>query len=453
MKLRQVLMTILLAVVCFAPVGAQEARQDLLPEALRERGVKLLGERNDAVRARLADELVRADAAGARAFLLALMAGDPAPAVRLAIVSRLGRLAHPEIRQALERSAAGDADAAVSLLALERLRALEAQDLQRLLYRRIELARQSGDTAGLQKLAVEHERWVSLVRGVMLPGFMRRPPATFSLKAAGEPVRILAFGDYGNGSEHQKRTAAAMLAYHRRTPFDFAVTLGDNFYSVGMDSPDDPRWKTWWEDLYTPLGIQFYATLGNHDWGQADSPAAEMLYTAKSRSWRLPALYYTYTAGPVQFFALDTNEVSEAQLLWLDEELKKSTARWKVAYCHHPIYSAGAHGDNQTLIRRLLPLLKGRVDVYLAGHDHDLQHLKAEDGVHFFVAGGGGAGIRPVKSDPRALFAKSSYGFAVVEADAERLKVKFVSSDSPDAEVVLYEYALTGKGARAVTSR
>src|SRR6266705_140231 len=69
-----------------------------------------------------------------------------------------------------------------------------------------------------------------------------------------------------------------------------------------------------------------------------------------------PSPYYTFSAGPAQFFALDTNEVSEAQLLWLDAELKKSSAKWKLVYGHHPIYSDGRHGDSQVLIEKLLPL-------------------------------------------------------------------------------------------------
>ena len=124
-----------------------------------------------------------------------------------------------------------------------------------------------------------------------------------------------------HGSEAQKRVAAAMRTYHQQRPFDFAVTLGDNFYSIGMASPDDPRWKTWWSDLYDSLGIPFYATLGNHDWGQPNSPAAEILYSARSKSWRMPAAYYTFTAGAAQFFALDTDVISEAQLLWLIEAI------------------------------------------------------------------------------------------------------------------------------------
>lgn len=37
-----------------------------------------------------------------------------------------------------------------------------------------------------------------------------------------------------------------------------------------------------WEELYGPLGIPFFATTGNHDWGYADSPAGEVLRTQTS---------------------------------------------------------------------------------------------------------------------------------------------------------------------------
>ena len=97
-------------------------------------------------------------------------------------------------------------------------------------------------------------------------------PGMFSLKTAGQPIRVLAFGDFGDGGQGQRDVAAAMLQYHRQRPFDFAITLGDNFYNKGMKGVDDPRWKTWWDQLYDPLGIQFYATLGTHDYGFQESP-------------------------------------------------------------------------------------------------------------------------------------------------------------------------------------
>jgi 3',5'-cyclic AMP phosphodiesterase CpdA len=239
---------------------------------------------------------------------------------------------------------------------------------------------------------------------------------------------VLAFGDYGDGSEAQRIVAAAMLQYHRQHPFDFAVTLGDNFYPGGMESPADPRWETWWSALYDPLKIPFYATLGNHDWNQPNSPAAEILFTRESPSWRMPAAYFTFTAGSVQFFALDTDIISEAQLRWLDGGLAGSGAIWKVVYGHHPIYSEGQHEDNNDKIEQLLPVLKDRADAYFAGHDHDMQHLKPEGRLHFFVAGSAGK-LRTIDPGPRSLFARSARGFATITADASTLTVKFVEED------------------------
>lgn len=167
-------------------------------------------------------------------------------------------------------------------------------------------------------------------------------------------------------------------------------------------------------------------------------PADQRIRTAKSPTWRLPATRYTFTAGPVQFFAIDSQAPSQAQWLWLDDELNRSTARWKIVYGHHPIYSHGVHGDTPYLVRDLLPILRHRADIYFAGHDHDLQHLQPEDGVHFFISGGGGAGIRPITPGPRSLFAKSSYGFAVVEAGPDTLQVSYYDPDLRS----LYDYTL-----------
>ena len=99
-----------------------------------------------------------------------------------------------------------------------------------------------------------------------------------------------------------------------------------------------------------------------------------------------------------------------------------------MVYGHHPIYSEGRHEDNNVKIDQLLPVLKDRADVYLAGHDHDMQHLKPEGRLHFFIAGSGGK-LRPIEPGPRSLFARSAHGFAVIEADERKLSVTFVETD------------------------
>ncbi len=196
-----------------------------------------------------------------------------------------------------------------------------------------------------------------------------------------------------------------------------------------MNDPAEARWQRDFARLYEPMRIPFFPTLGNHDWILADSPAAEVLHSGQSSYWRMPAVRYTFVAGPMQFFAIDTNLVSRAELDWLDRELARSTARWKIVYGHHPIFSYGVHGEEPTVRDNVLPLLRGRAQIYLCGHDHDLQHLGPEGGVHFVVAGGGGAQARRTQGGPRSLFAAGRNGFTVIEGSRKTLSVTFVSED------------------------
>lgn len=370
---------------------------------------------------------------GADAFLKAQLVKDPSPRVRTAIVTAVAAdrrwTSMPGTDALLRAVVSGDPDPAVSISALDVLRRSTMRDLTALLRDRLAVARTSGDAAAVKRLTAEQERWISLERGTMLPGFLVEGPPAFSVKPAGSPVRVLAFGDFGTGSPAQVALAKTIASYHQRRPLDLAVTLGDNFYSVGMESPSDPRWQTQFEQLYGALGITFYPALGNHDWGHPDSPAAEILYSATTTTWRMPASYYTFTAGPVQFFALDTQSAaSDKQLAWLDAELARSQSRWKVVYGHHPIYSGGNYEDRPDLIARLLPILQGRADVYLAGHDHNLQALRPEGSLHFYIAGGGGAGLYDLRPYERSIFASRANGFAVIDGDDQHLTVSLVDS-------------------------
>jgi hypothetical protein len=252
-----------------------------------------------------------------------------------------------------------------------------------------------------------------------------QPPV---LLPADRPVRVVAFGDFGDGSWGQMRVARAIARLDRRQPLDFGLTLGDNFYPKGLEELSDPRWQRDWEGLYGRLGIRFYATLGNHDHYTERGVETEIQRSLRSASWCLPKPYYTFTAGPVQFFALDTNPImkrepsSQEQLEWLDRALAASSARWKVVYGHHPIFSTGLDGNMKTMIGAVLPVLKRRgADVYLAGHEHVMEYLKPDGDLSFFVAGAGGHAVRRLgeDGDGRRLWAAGKTpGFLVLEAEA-----------------------------------
>lgn len=250
------------------------------------------------------------------------------------------------------------------------------------------------------------------------------------------PIRVLAFGDFGTSGVGQRSVARAIAEVDRREPFQFGLTLGDNFYSRGLNSPTHPRWQSDWEDVYGGLGIRIYAVLGNHDYYDKKSPEAEIARSRLSKTWCMPRRYYTFAAGPAQFFAIDTDPIEklhssvDEQMSWLDGALATSRAPWKIVFGHHPVYTNGEHGGKAgflpALRQRLLPILKKhKVDVYLTGHEHDLQALKPEGGVRFFISGGGGRTPRRLEINKCRDWGEARYGFTVLEADGQSLTVAF----------------------------
>jgi hypothetical protein len=67
------------------------------------------------------------------------------------------------------------------------------------------------------------------------------------------------------------------------------------------------------------------------------------------------------------------------------------------------------------------------VHLYLAGHDHDLQHLEfADHPTSFFLSGGGGADLYKLKiqASERGPFAQKVYGFSHIEMTPELLTLR-----------------------------
>ncbi len=261
-------------------------------------------------------------------------------------------------------------------------------------------------------------------------------PATASLHVA-------AFGDYGTGDKHQAAVAHALAERNSQQRFNLGITMGDNFYLCGVKNITDSKWKNRWEAFYTPLGFPFYASLGNHDYGnppiicpgQRSSPDAEVAYTEHSTSWRMPARYYSFKAGPVLFIAIDTEGWKPAQLTWIKETLAASASdpeiKWRVVYGHHPVFTSGVHLNERRigeLRSELLPVLQAaHVDVLISGHDHDMEHLRA-DGMEFLICGGGGAKLRGFIGQRKAasVFSASKNGFLDLTIDDHKFTAQFL---------------------------
>ena len=169
--------------------------------------------------------------------------------------------------------------------------------------------------------------------------------------------------------------------------------LGDNNYGDG--SPESYRER--FEQPYRALldaGVRFYAARGNHDVGaQWTYPlfnmGGERYYTFQRKTGLLPPL----VGDRVQFFALDSVNLDDAQLIWFDRQLSESKAEWKIVFFHHPIYSSGRYAASSAARRSTLEnaLIEHEVDAVFAGHEHLYQRMAPQSGVMHFVVGASGA--------------------------------------------------------------
>ena len=260
----------------------------------------------------------------------------------------------------------------------------------------------------------------------------QRPAAAFSP----ETLNFLIVGDWGrNGFFNQRDVAETMGGLAETISSRFTISTGDNFYTSGVQSAEDPKWERSFENIYTAPSLQsrWYVTLGNHDW-QGDY-TAQIAYTQTSPRWYLPDRYYSETLAvddttDALFVYLDTTPLSERdpnprkynrtedwapdrQIAWLDSTLASSDAEWKIVVGHHPIYVGSVrYENNPRLIEDLVPIFERRgVQAYFAGHDHNLQHHRPEGSpVDYFVSGAGSL-TRGVVQTPNTLFALRVSGF------------------------------------------
>ena len=242
------------------------------------------------------------------------------------------------------------------------------------------------------------------------------------------PVRFALLGDWGNGEESQFAIGARMAKEHAARTIDMVVSTGDNIYPNG--SPEHFGEK--FERPFAPLlkeGLPFYTVFGNHDVRRGASAQMQYpLFNMRGRS------YYTVQAGngTIELFMLDSNDFDSRQAEWLDRMLGASTAMWKIPVFHHPIYSAGRHGSDGGLRRKLEPILvRHRVAIAFSGHDHIYQRVVPQNGVQYFISGAGGK-IRKGDIDGRDRLVAKGYDdgthFMVLEADASTLRYAAVTA-------------------------
>ncbi|MDX1945289.1 MAG: metallophosphoesterase [Pirellulaceae bacterium] len=278
-----------------------------------------------------------------------------------------------------------------------------------------------------------------------------------------EDTHLLAFGDFGSAGKPQQAVSDAMQKYvathHLQTAGQ--LLLGDNFYSKMPGGVQAPRWQSGFEAMYPAAKFPgpCWAVLGNHDYH--DNAGGEQVQLAYAREtagtrWTMPHKWYRVDLPQpnphLTLLFLDSNlpavsgtpsktsgkkraslTAAEArtQLEWLKTQLASPRGTFTMVVAHHPLYSNGSHGDSKALIAAWEPLLAQHgVHLYLAGHDHDLQHLEfAGRKTSFVVSGGGGARVRALKSTRKTAFGKDVYGFSHLQIGPQRLLLRHIDAN------------------------
>jgi acid phosphatase len=258
--------------------------------------------------------------------------------------------------------------------------------------------------------------------------------------SAADTVSFITFGDWGTGTVAQKTVARAATQYCHAHPCQVALTLGDNFYENGVKSVADSKWQRYYRDIYQPLNLPFYAILGNHD--ERGNIQAQIDYAKVDSSWHMPGAYYSVAfpqnapAPILEIFVINNGDrkFQDDEKAWLTQALAKSRARWKLLALHIPIISNGKHGDNDSKINdALVPIICGKIDVVLSGHDHNFAHLKGPWGTckidQLIVGTGGRTLYKADKTDSRVFSSGSYFGFGWMQASADILEFQMITDD------------------------
>jgi len=138
--------------------------------------------------------------------------------------------------------------------------------------------------------------------------------------------------------------------------------------------------------------------MGNHESG-GEKTFVDLFHYPGNGRW------YREDMHGIRFIMLDflsPLEKGSEQFNWLEAQLKSPPGKNKftAVIMHKPLMSSGNHGNEKWKPAKDLETLfkERKVDIIIAGHDHDYERLE-KDGIVHVVTGGGGAGLYSKESE------------------------------------------------------
>lgn len=271
---------------------------------------------------------------------------------------------------------------------------------------------------------------IALVVAVLLLGACGSPDRSRDAGTSAPiptPVEIAVLGDFGDGGRGQYAIAETLRAEVRERDVRLLLTTGDNFYSDDVDVIWDTPYG-WLEEE----GIGVVAAWGNHD------VETETRVSLVQEALQPPGRWYSTDLGAGRLIVLDSTQVdSAAQTSWLEDELGSSDEPAVVVF-HHPAFSCGTHGSDESVQEQWMPLIEQHsVSLVLNGHEHNYQRFELDD-TTYVVTGGGGATLTSMQTcssetpEPVA-FEDGVFHFLIMEVSDTAISVEAVA---PGGEIL-----------------
>jgi predicted phosphohydrolase len=233
------------------------------------------------------------------------------------------------------------------------------------------------------------------------------PPSTTPPPATTPGTLVFAAaGDWGSGRNSNWQKVVAAMATVKPS---VVLVPGDMSYSGGV-----AKWSPV-TDAIKKIPSKVFGSQGNHDDASYGST-----FDAYSN--------FVQTVGNVSFMGLNSNSTGSA-VSYLTANASKLTAKWKVVFFHHPVYTVKS--DHAATMQSIQPELeKAKVQLCIAAHNHNYQRFAPIGGVTHIVSGLGGESPYPVGaySGTPANIKKynSTNGFVVFSASATSLSGRFI---------------------------
>lgn len=271
---------------------------------------------------------------------------------------------------------------------------------------------------------------------------------------------VWALGDFGKGTEEQRRAKIAFEQYNSTHPTAFWLWLGDNAYHSG--TVEEFRNKVF--DRYYGYDsvmrfLPFLPTPGNHDYlsllhygGNKESLGAYYSLVNVYQQGEAGGVasktekYYSYNYGQVHFISLNSECWSYSvwgnmrMKNWLIKDLAANQQLFTVVYFHQPPYSKGSHDSDtfwelfmKAMRKRIAPVLEEYgVDLVVCGHSHVYERS-------FLIKGHYG---KSTSFNPKKMLVSKSFGDV---SKGDMPYVKFTNGKNANLGTI---YATCGVGGR-----